>query len=207
MTKTAEETERRDKLLGRVRLIALWLVGAALVVIGATVGHPHPLGWGIGLVVAGLGVGVRSWAAGYLIKSKALITGGPYAYVRNPLYLGRVLIGSGMCIAIRLPPWPGIPEYPWPNVICLVAFYAFFFGYYMPRKERVEPARLFEYHGEAYARYQKAVGSILPNFLRRYDVRSGAWGWAQYKRLKEFYWVAGYLLVFTALGLRAYGVI
>lgn len=207
MTNAAETEERRDKLLGRIRLVALWLVGAALVVVGCTVGRPDPVGWAIGLVVAGLGIAVRSWAAGYLIKSKALITGGPYAYVRNPLYLGRVLVGTGMCIAVRLPEsWP-LPAYPWPNVAAIAAFYAFFFGYYMPRKERVEPARLREYHGEAYTRYQKAVGSIVPNFFRRYDERNGSWGWAQYDRLKEYHWVLGYAIVFTALGLRAYGVI
>jgi len=207
MTTAAENAERRDKLLGRIRLVSLWIVGAALVVIGCRVGTPHPLGWAVGLVVAGLGIAVRSWAAGYLIKSKALITGGPYAYVRNPLYLGRVLVGTGMCIAVRLPEsWP-LPAYPWPNVIAIAAFYVFFFGYYMPRKERVEPARLKEYHGEAYTRYQQAVGSIIPNFFRRYDERNGSWGWAQYRRLREWQWVLGYVLIFTALGLRAYGVI
>ena len=206
MNDPAETDERRNKLFGRIRLVAIWLAGAGLVAL-ACIERPDPRGWGAGLVVAGLGVAIRSWAAGYLIKSKALITGGPYAYVRNPLYLGRVLIGTGMCIATRLPAWPGVPAYPWPNVIVIGAFYVFFFGYYMPRKERVEPARLFEYHGEAYARYQAAVGSIIPNFFRRYDQRSGAWGWAQYHRLKEYNWVMGYVLVFTLLGCRAYGLV
>lgn len=204
MTTEAERAERRDKNLGKIRLVALWIVGAALVVVGATVGVPHPIGWAIGLIVSGLGIAIRSWAAGYLIKSKALITGGPYAYVRNPLYLGRVLVGTGMCIAVKMPDGWHLPAYPWPNVIAIAAFYVFFFGYYMPRKERVEPARLLEYHGEAYARYQAAVGSIVPNFFRRYDARNGAWGWAQYRRLREWQWVLGYVLVFTLLGLRAY---
>jgi protein-S-isoprenylcysteine O-methyltransferase Ste14 len=198
------DEERRDKTLGNLRLALLWIVGAGLVALGC-IGRPSPLGWGIGLVVAGLGVAVRSWAAGYLIKSKALITGGPYAYVRNPLYLGRVMIGTGMCVAVRLPETWGFPAWPWPNAAALAAFYVFFFGFYMPRKERVEPARLREYHGEAYVRYQQAVGSIVPNFFRRYDQRNGSWGWAQYDRLKEYNWVIGYVLVFAALGLRAFG--
>jgi len=203
-TSTAAEESRRDKTLGHLRLALLWIVGTWMVALGLA-GRPSPIGWGIGLVVAGLGVAVRSWAAGYLIKSKALITGGPYAYVRNPLYLGRVMIGSGMCIAVRLPEkWP-LPAWPVPNLIALAAFYAFFFGFYMPRKERVEPARLEEYHGEAYRRYRAAVPSLVPNFFRRYDERNGAWGWAQYHRLKEYNWVAGYVLVFAALGLRAFG--
>jgi protein-S-isoprenylcysteine O-methyltransferase Ste14 len=203
----AADLPRRSKVLGRLRLLALWLFGGSLVFLACkSKTPPDPVGWGVGLVIAGLGVAVRSWAAGYLIKSKALITAGPYAYVRNPLYLGRVLIGTGMCLAVRLPDIPGVPAYPWPNVIVIAGFYAFFFGWYMPRKERVEPARLTEYHGEAYARYQRAVPSIVPNFFRRYDERNGAWGWAQYDRLKEYNWVAGYLLVFALLGMKAFGV-
>jgi protein-S-isoprenylcysteine O-methyltransferase Ste14 len=203
---SADADSRRSKTLGRFRLVALWVVGAALVALGLW-GRPDPLGWGIGLIVAGLGVAVRSWAAGYLIKSRELITGGPYAYVRNPLYLGRVLIGSGICIAVRLPQdWP-LPRWPWPNLIALAVFCAFFFGYYMPRKERVEPARLEEYHGESYRRYREAVPSLLPNFFRRYDRRNGAWGWPQYHRLKEYNWVLGYVAIFTLLGLRAFDVL
>ncbi len=127
--------------------------------------------------------------------------------MRNPLYLGRVLIGTGVCIAVRLPPdWP-LPAWPWPNLIGLAAFYAFFFGWYMPRKERVEPARLEEYHGAEYVRYRDAVPSLVPNFFRRYDRRNGAWGWAQYDRLKEYNWIVGWAMVFAVLGLRAFGVI
>jgi protein-S-isoprenylcysteine O-methyltransferase Ste14 len=206
MTTADERAARRSKRLGKIRLVAIWLAGLALVAL-AFYARPDPVGWGAGLVVAGLGVAMRSWAAGYLIKSKALITGGPYAYVRNPLYLGRVLIGTGMCVAARAPEGLGLPAYPWPNVAVIAAFYAFFFGYYMPRKERVEPARLLEYHGEAYARYRDAVPSIVPNFFRRYDARNGSWGWGQYDRLKEYNWVIGYVTVFTLLGLRAFGAI
>src|SRR5262245_47045183 len=121
MTTTAEVDDRRSKTLGKLRLALLWIAGAALVVVGAFYGRPSPVGWGVGLVVAGIGVAVRSWAAGYLIKSRALITGGPYAYVRNPLYLGRVLIGTGLCIAVALPAnWP-VPAWPIPNLVALGA--------------------------------------------------------------------------------------
>jgi hypothetical protein len=101
----------------------------------------------------------------------------------------------------------GLPPYPWPNLVALAVFHAVFLGYYMPRKERVEPARLLEYHGAAYARYRDAVPSIVPNFFRRYDDRRGTWGFERYHRLKEYNWVAGYLLVFALLGLRTYGII
>src|SRR5947208_1547297 len=52
MTSSAAETERRDKLLGKIRLAAIWLVGLALVAL-ACVARPDPVGWGVGLVIAG----------------------------------------------------------------------------------------------------------------------------------------------------------
>jgi protein-S-isoprenylcysteine O-methyltransferase Ste14 len=51
------------------------------------------------LVVAGLAV--RAAAAGHIRKNRELTTTGPYAYTRNPLYLGSVLIAVGFVIAAR----------------------------------------------------------------------------------------------------------
>ena len=36
-----------------------------------------------------LGLAIRSWSAGFLIKDEKLTTDGPYALIRNPLYLVR----------------------------------------------------------------------------------------------------------------------
>ena len=55
------------------------------------------------LVVGGLialpGLALRAWATGHLRKNDALATTGPYAYTRNPLYLGSLVIGLGFTIA------------------------------------------------------------------------------------------------------------
>jgi protein-S-isoprenylcysteine O-methyltransferase Ste14 len=50
---------------------------------------------GLLLVLAGLVL--RSWAAGTLRKHKQLVTRGPYALVRNPLYVGSFLMMAGFC--------------------------------------------------------------------------------------------------------------
>src|SRR5258706_16263477 len=42
---------------------------------------------------------LRAWATGHLRKNDALAVTGPYAYTRNPLYLGSFLIGVGFTIA------------------------------------------------------------------------------------------------------------
>jgi protein-S-isoprenylcysteine O-methyltransferase Ste14 len=50
-------------------------------------------------IVAGLAV--RGAASGHIRKNAELTTTGPYAYTRNPLYLGSMLIGAGFVLAAR----------------------------------------------------------------------------------------------------------
>src|SRR5215470_14760177 len=53
--------------------------------------------WGIPISIAGLAL--RAWAAGCLAKNQQLATGGPYAYTRNPLYIGTLLVAAGLAVA------------------------------------------------------------------------------------------------------------
>jgi protein-S-isoprenylcysteine O-methyltransferase Ste14 len=55
------------------------------------------LGWSLPLVVAG--VWLRGYAAGYVKKNAELTRTGPYAYTRNPLYLGSMGIAAGFAVA------------------------------------------------------------------------------------------------------------
>src|SRR4249919_3718579 len=72
---------------------------------------------GTALIVPGLLV--RALASGHVRKNEALATSGPYAYTRNPLYLGSLLIGIGFAVAARS--W-------WVGVALVVMFFAI----YMP---------------------------------------------------------------------------
>ncbi|WP_031495305.1 methyltransferase family protein [Bryobacter aggregatus] len=54
---------------------------------------------GGGVSVSGLAL--RAWAAGHLKKNQDLADGGPYAWTRNPLYLGTLLTALGLAIAAR----------------------------------------------------------------------------------------------------------
>ena len=88
---------KRSRLLGYVRLAGIyaligWLVWAS---------QPTPVTFLLGLALVVPGEMVRFWAAGHLLKSKELVTAGPYAYTQNPLYLGRLLIYSGFCVMAR----------------------------------------------------------------------------------------------------------
>lgn len=55
----------------------------------------------IGVPVAFGGVLLRGWAAGHLEKNRQLAVSGPYAHLRNPLYLGTLIVGLGFVIAAR----------------------------------------------------------------------------------------------------------
>ena len=57
----------------------------------------HSLAWG--MPVSLIGLAVRAWAAGHLAKNQRLANSGPYAYVRNPLYAGTLLVAAGLAIA------------------------------------------------------------------------------------------------------------
>jgi len=118
--------------------------------------RPTVLSLAIGLAPILLGVALRVWACGHLVKNKRLTTTGPYAHVKNPLYVGTILISAGFCILAQ----------PLLLPVVLLGFYA----YYMPRKRKIEGDRLRKIYGEAYERYEKAVPDLLPQ-LRPY--RSG----------------------------------
>jgi protein-S-isoprenylcysteine O-methyltransferase Ste14 len=75
------------------------------------------LAFGAILIVPGLLI--RAVASGHVRKNEALATSGPYAYTRNPLYLGSLLIGMGFAVAAR----------SWWVALALVVM---FFAIYLP---------------------------------------------------------------------------
>lgn len=191
MDETPTETSRR-RALGQLRLLAVFV----LILVMAIRARPQPLWVSVGFLIAAAGEAVRLWASGYLLKTVELVTAGPYRYTRNPMYLGRLLIFTGLCVMATLPYLA--------NLAVLAGGYAVFFLYYLPRKERVEPARLCEVHGEEYQRYYRAVPALFPS-RRPYDGGSGP-GWSSERMLRnrEHWMVAGVLLLSLYLLWRAY---
>jgi protein-S-isoprenylcysteine O-methyltransferase Ste14 len=62
---------------------------------------PNSRSLAAGLAIAFGGLVVRAWAAGHLEKNRQLAVSGPYGYVRNPLYLGTLIVAVGFVIAAR----------------------------------------------------------------------------------------------------------
>ena len=63
--------------------------------------RPTWLWLGAGALIAAMGLLVRAVASGHVDKNAELATSGPYAYVRNPLYLGSIIIAAGFAVAAR----------------------------------------------------------------------------------------------------------
>ncbi|HEX3891640.1 MAG TPA: isoprenylcysteine carboxylmethyltransferase family protein [Terracidiphilus sp.] len=61
---------------------------------------PRPTAILCSLLLVVPGVWLRGYAAGYVKKNRELTQTGPYAYVRNPLYLGSILIAAGFALAL-----------------------------------------------------------------------------------------------------------
>lgn len=150
-----------------------------------------------GAILAALGELVRCWANGYVGHVKvnwteswrgdpkigSLITGGPYAYVRHPLYFGTMLIGLGFCVIAG-------------NLFFAAVACAAFFAIYS-KKMANEEATLAHECGDEYAAYQRAVPRLWP-IHRPYAPRRGTWSWqgmVASRELKTCVWVAVMVLL------------
>lgn len=109
-----------------------------------------------GLLLALVGGLVRAWAAGAIRKNRVLTTHGPYAFTRNPLYVGTFLIGLGFAVAS--------------GVIWFLAAFLVFFAVIYGKTMRREEKRLAELFGEEFDRYATAVPRFLPRFASWSDV-------------------------------------
>jgi len=131
----------------KIRRIPLF-IGAVLLIVFAT---PNPAGIIVGLLLIFAGEVVRIWAAGHLQKNETLTMSGPYSYVKNPLYIGSILITAGFCILAN-------------NVYLLAAAMFMFCFHYIPYKKRVEGDRLKKIFGKPYEDYDEAVPEYLPRW-------------------------------------------
>jgi hypothetical protein len=91
---------RWQRVARRIR-VPLGFAVAALYVFELLRRPPEPLAiaWSLALVIPG--VWLRGYASGYVKKNQELTTTGPYAHVRNPLYLGSISIAAGFAVALE----------------------------------------------------------------------------------------------------------
>ena len=171
-----------------------FLVAAIFIVLA----RPRPLTLAAGGALAVCGLLVRAWASGHIRKNDALAISGPYAYTRNPLYLGTFILGLGFTIAAA-GGW-----LLFFGLACLFA--ALFLGIYLPVM-RVEALTLAGLFGEEYERYAAAVPLLFPR-LTPYrgggDGRGLKFDVDLYLRYREYRAALGLLLGWSVLALKAF---
>lgn len=132
--------------------------GFLIVIVFAWFSRPTPFSMTIGLPLSLLGLALRGWAAGCLAKNQQLATGGPYAYTRNPLYIGTLLVAAGLAVAAC-------------SIGLAVLFSAVFLLVYLPviQNEEQHLRQIFP----QYAEYAERVPALIPRVALRRNQAGG----------------------------------
>jgi protein-S-isoprenylcysteine O-methyltransferase Ste14 len=129
-------------------------------------GRPSAFSIAIGLPLAFIGEAVRAWAVGYsgvttrgdTVTAPALVTAGPYAYVRNPLYVGNFITATGFALAFT---GGNAARVRVPLVAGALAVMLGVYAIVVPHEERYLRATF----GAAFDAYTEAVPRVLPRAL------------------------------------------
>jgi protein-S-isoprenylcysteine O-methyltransferase Ste14 len=139
----------------------------------------------VGATVAGVGEGIRIWAAGHLHKSREVTSSGPYRWCAHPLYVGSTVMGVGLAIASGRP-----------LVAVLIAGYLIIALTLAVKSEEAFLRRTF---GDWYDRYRRGdEGSKAASHRHR------SFSVAQARANREHRAVIGLLLAMLLLALKAF---
>lgn len=142
----------------------------------------------LGSVMIVAGLLIRALASGHVRKNEALATTGPYAYTRNPLYLGSLLIGIGFAVAARR--W-------WVGAVLVVMFFAI----YVPVIRGEE--RFLRDKFPEFDEYAQRVPQMIPRFTtERSGDDEGGFSMELYLKHREWNALLGSMLLAGALILK-----
>ena len=136
----------------------------------------------IGALVGALGIAIRAWAAGYLRKHEALAVSGPYAFTRNPLYFGSVILAAGFVVS---------GDSLWAAII-VAAYLALFYPAVMKREE----GELHAHYGNAFVDYAARVPLFWPRLRSAPPPRESSPRFSSqlYRRNREYQAALGFLV-------------
>ena len=139
----------------------------------------------LGAVLIVPGLLIRALASGHVRKNEALATTGPYAYTRNPLYLGSLLIGIGFAVAARS--W-------WIGLALVVMFFAI----YVPVIGDEE--RFLRANFPDFDEYARRVPRMLPRITPIQSDQAGSgFSMSLYVKHREWNALLGALAMLAAL--------
>jgi len=165
-------------------------LGFAFAALYLWLAHPTRKSLLLGVVLVAMGLALRGLASGYVQKNEQLTTTGPYAYTRNPLYLGSLILAIGFAIAARS---------FWVAFLLVILFLAI----YLPVIRAEE--KYLEEHFPEFASYAGRVPRMLPR-LTPSGYHGGQFSWALYWKHREYNATLGSAAIFAALVAKVAGV-
>ena len=140
-------------------------VGILLVAVYAFWSAPLAATFWPGVVIAVVGILVRLYASGFVMKNKELATTGPYSLVRHPLYTGNILMLVGFCLANgQLWPW---------------AVGAFFLWFWYPPAISYEDKKLNRIFGDSWVEWSSRTPALVPRGLIPASGEGTSWSLAK----------------------------
>jgi len=176
---------KNKRLLQRVR-VPLGFVFAVLFVIFS---RPTVISMTVGGGVLLIGLLIRSWASGHIRKARELAISGPYAYTRNPLYLGSSFLGAGFAVGAGV--W-------WLVLLFLVLYLSI----YLPVM-RVEETDIHNIFGAEYDEYKANVRLFLPR-LTPWKKTGKKFDFQLYLSHREYRAALGFGIAMALLGVKGY---
>lgn len=139
-----------------------------------------------GTLIGTTGLAIRAWAAGHLRKNEELAVSGPYAHVRNPLYVGSLLAGVGLGVATA-------------HLGLFAAIAAVFLAWFLPvvREEEDHMRKILP----GFIEYEQRVPRFLPAIGARYASRT-PFDWRLFIRNREYTAMLGFAALVAILGLK-----
>ena len=183
---------RWQKIARRIRVPLGFAVAAVFLIFAAPTSRS--LVWSLPLVLVGLWL--RGYASGYVKKNSELTQTGPYAYTRNPLYLGSMALAAGFAVAAG-----AISANRWWLLVLLIAM---FLAIYVPTilsEEAFLRAAFPDFDG-----YARRVPRLLPRLTPAHSAASnqqaGRFAPERYRHHREYNALIGAAAIYAVLALR-----
>jgi protein-S-isoprenylcysteine O-methyltransferase Ste14 len=137
-----------------------------------------------GFLVSTLGEAIQLWSFASLDKNSDLAIRGPYAMVRNPMYLGRYFIILGFLMLL--------------GMFWILVVYTVVYWFYMDTRVEREEAHLRPIFGARYAEYCARVHRFIPG--RPLEGQPVAyWNWTLFRQNNAGLNLLGTLAVWAAV--------
>jgi protein-S-isoprenylcysteine O-methyltransferase Ste14 len=151
--------------------------------------HPsvHSLLWSLLVTVTGLAL--RAYASGYVTKNEELTTTGPYAYTRNPLYLGSMLLAFGFAVAVH----------SWWTALALAVLFALIYIPTIRSEEEFLRGRFSDFE-----EYCRRVPRLIPRLTRASSITGGGFSAALYRKHREYNATLGSIGIYAVLLLKLF---